>query len=108
MGCGRYAYWIGNFLSDYFLFSITVAIVCTFPFILDVEFMFKSMEHNLTFLFLTLGFGLGIIVFAYLFGFLYEDSNTAYKLYPFVFVPVTLCLPMFGFIEMVAHLDEYK
>ncbi len=107
MGCGRYAYWIGNFLSDYFLFSITVVLNCTFPFMLDLDFMISSIDYNLAFLFLTLGFGLGIIVFAYVFGFLYENSNTAYKLYPFVFVPVTLVLP-FGFIEMVAHLAEYK
>ena len=105
MGCGPYSYWIGNLLADYFMFIFTAAINYMLPYLLGVDFM-TSNENN-TFIFLTLGFGFGMITFAYVYGFLFEDASTAYKIYPFCFISVTLGLP-FVLVEMVANLSEYN
>jgi len=107
MGCGPYSYWIGNLLADYLMFICTVAINYTIPYILGLDFFFSEISRNFTFIFLTLGFGFGMITFSYVYGFLFEEANTAYKIYPFVFVPITLGLP-FALVEMVANLSEYN
>ena len=107
MGCGTYSYWLGNLLADYFMFIITVAINYMLPYLLDMDYFFINSGKNFTFIFLTLGFGLGMITFSYVYGFLFEDASTAYKIYPFCFISVTLGLP-FVLVEMVANLSEYN
>jgi len=107
MGCGPYSYWLGNLLADYLMFICTVAVNFMIPYLFEVGFFFNDLNYAFTFLFLTLGFGFGMITFAYVYGFLFAEANTAYKIFPFVFVPLTLLLPYY-FVEMVASLDEYN
>jgi len=75
MGCGRAAYWCGNFFFDLFMFSISFTFLIILPVCFGIDIIYGSMAHFMPFMFLTFMFGVTMISFAYVFGFLFTDAN---------------------------------
>jgi hypothetical protein len=70
------AYYIGIFMADYVIYSISSFLLFGFVFVLDLG-VFTENAGNL--LLILAASGLPYITMAYLFGFIFDNSETAFK-----------------------------
>lgn len=70
------AYYIGMFLADFIIFSLSNVLLVAFVFVLDLG-IFTANAGNLFFILTVLGFP--YITLGYLMGFMFQDTKTAYR-----------------------------
>lgn len=84
------AYYIGLFLADYIIYSISNFLLVGFVFILDLG-IFSENAGNLFLILMVLGFP--YITLAYLFGFVFDNPESAFK-WVFYFALMTYAIPL--------------
>jgi len=84
------SYYIGLFLADYIIFSISNVLLIGFMFMLDLG-VFTENAGNLFLILAVLGFP--YITLSYLFGFVFENPETAFK-WVFWFALMTYAMPI--------------
>lgn len=81
MGLKPIPYWVGTFITDYLGYLTTVLFFYILVLFHDIPFIDKHLNKIILIL---ASFGCSIITFTYCFGFLFKNSNTAFKSFPII------------------------
>jgi ABC-type multidrug transport system ATPase subunit len=103
MGCTFEAYWLGSFLADYFLLSLTTAIMFVTWFAADMANFYESY-YGLSFLFVLL-FNAYLIAFSYLCTVMFKTPKTCIIFMP-LFILFLLVLPNITITLLILILDN--
>ena len=96
MGLRKLPYWMGNYAFDILIFLVPLTPFFVLIYVIEEADFLREIVHLLIPLLIV--FCLAFIGYSYVFSFMFQKSNTAYRLFPFfnfIFFYVILQIPQF-------------
>ncbi|KAL4460035.1 hypothetical protein ABPG74_003561 [Tetrahymena malaccensis] len=90
MGCRPLPYWLGTLVYDYLVYLLTFLIFHYSVHTIKVEFITPYLTQIF---YIMSWFGLALITFCYVCGFLFKNSNQAFKSFPIITFFVSYSIP---------------
>jgi ABC-type multidrug transport system, ATPase component len=103
MGCRTIPYWLGTFAFDIIIIAFLMGCLIVIAYILETTFLINNIGY---FVLAAFAFGTSLLANAYMYGFMFDKSQSAYKYYGMFCIFILYYLPMIS--SLVFFQDEIK
>ena len=90
MGCKILPYWLGTFLFDFSVYFLSVIVFFIMLYCWNITYLIIHIQKILL---IMVTFGFALINLAYVCGFMFDKSNSAYKYFPVMNVFILYGIP---------------